>query len=246
MIRWTGIYFFASLLYVSCVLIGSFFVVKIHIHFRQCDPAHMFHSFFQYMLLAPSFVNVLNVYAFCNLHDASLALFLPFLHGCLHLVWQVSWGTKGSDKAEALPSLKSKTTVGTDAPTVEDTTNTQEDLDEAFQETVTRALTKDETGEARERPTMDDENKTFRTRLVASWMLSNAALALAISNIGGWLDIEDVHISHKQISQWLLQNAEKRNMYFTVLLYGTFFLSMVRFLGVSVVIFFSFFFFEEC
>lgn len=192
MIATFGIYFFASLLY--------------------CDPAHMFHSFFQYMLLAPSFVNVLNVYAFCNLHD-------------------VSWGTKGSDKAEALPSLKSKTTVGADAPTVEDTTNTQEDLDEAFQETVTRALTKDDVGEARERPTMDDENKTFRTRLVASWMLSNAALALAISNIGGWLDIEDVHITHKMISEWLQQNDEKRNMYFTVLLYGTFFLSMVRFLG---------------
>lgn len=62
----------------------------------------MFSSFPQYMvrlpidstlctnfqLMAPSFTNVLNVYAFCNLHD-------------------VSWGTKGSDKAEALPSVTS-------------------------------------------------------------------------------------------------------------------------------------------
>lgn len=31
----------------------------------------MFTSFFQYLLLAPSFTNVLNVYAFCNLHDVS-------------------------------------------------------------------------------------------------------------------------------------------------------------------------------
>lgn len=30
---------------------------------------HMFSSFFQYLCLAPSFINVLNVYAFCNLHD---------------------------------------------------------------------------------------------------------------------------------------------------------------------------------
>ena len=29
----------------------------------------MFSSFFQYLCLAPSFTNVLNVYAFCNLHD---------------------------------------------------------------------------------------------------------------------------------------------------------------------------------
>jgi hypothetical protein len=89
----------------------------------------------------------------------------------------VSWGTKGSDKNEALPSLKSKTSLGADAPTVEDTTNTQEDVDAAFQETVTRALTKVEENTSREKPTMDDDNKTFRTRLVAAWMLSNARLA---------------------------------------------------------------------
>jgi chitin synthase len=29
----------------------------------------MFSSFGQYLCLAPSFTNVLNVYAFCNLHD---------------------------------------------------------------------------------------------------------------------------------------------------------------------------------
>lgn len=33
----------------------------------------------QYLLIAPSYINVLNVYAFSNVHD-------------------VSWGTKGSDK----------------------------------------------------------------------------------------------------------------------------------------------------
>lgn len=38
----------------------------------QRDPWHMFSSFFQYLCLAPSFTNVLNVYAFCNLHDVCL------------------------------------------------------------------------------------------------------------------------------------------------------------------------------
>lgn len=37
----------------------------------QRDPWHMFSSFLQYLCLAPSFTNVLNVYAFCNLHDVS-------------------------------------------------------------------------------------------------------------------------------------------------------------------------------
>ena len=117
----------------------------------------MFSSFPQYLLLAPSFTNVLNVYAFCNLHD-------------------VSWGTKGSDKAEALPSVSSKKSKDDSAAVVEDTMKVQEDIDAAFKETVTRAVTKVEVKEEVEKPTMDDQNKTFRTRLVAAWMLSNAGL----------------------------------------------------------------------
>lgn len=33
------------------------------------DPWHMITSFVQYMLLLPTYVNLLNVYAFCNTHD---------------------------------------------------------------------------------------------------------------------------------------------------------------------------------
>lgn len=62
-----GIYLGASILYVSVsvlhrcsrdadVIVGS-----------QRDPWHMFSSFLQYLLVAPSFTNILNVYAFCNL-----------------------------------------------------------------------------------------------------------------------------------------------------------------------------------
>jgi hypothetical protein len=42
------------------------------------DPWHMLTSFIQYLLLLPSYVNILLIYAFCNLHD-------------------VSWGTKGDN-----------------------------------------------------------------------------------------------------------------------------------------------------
>ena len=44
------------------------------------DPWHMLTSFVQYLLLLPSYVNILLIYAFCNLHD-------------------VSWGTKGDNGA---------------------------------------------------------------------------------------------------------------------------------------------------
>ncbi|KAL1946121.1 hypothetical protein VTO73DRAFT_15248 [Trametes versicolor] len=43
------------------------------------EPWHMITSFVQYLLMAPSYISVLNVYAFANVHD-------------------VSWGTKGDNK----------------------------------------------------------------------------------------------------------------------------------------------------
>jgi chitin synthase len=167
----------------------------------------MFSSFIQYLCLAPSFTNVLNVYAFCNLHD-------------------VSWGTKGSDKAEALPSVSSSKTKGVDMAVVEDTTKIQEDVDAAFKETVTRAITKIEAKEEIETPTMDDQNKTFRTRLVSLWMLSNATLAIAIENISG-LPSKDPEVDAATLQK-------RQSTYFAVILYSTFGLALVRFLGVSV------------
>ncbi|KAG6814208.1 Chitin synthase, class 1 [Tricholoma furcatifolium] len=169
------------------------------------DPWHMFSSFTQYLCIAPSYINVLNVYAFCNLHD-------------------VSWGTKGSDKAEALPSVSSSKGKDADAPVVVDTTRVQEDVDAAFKETVTRAITKIEVKEVIEKPTMDDQNKTFRTRLVAAWMLSNATLAVAIENMNGLADTADPDADETALQQ-------KQNTYFGIILYSTFFLTAVRFVG---------------
>ncbi|KAJ1311786.1 hypothetical protein OPQ81_010252 [Rhizoctonia solani] len=166
--------------------------------FLYRDPWHMFSSFPQYMLLAPSFTNVLNTYAFCNLHD-------------------VSWGTKGSDKADVLPSVSSTKKEGAVA-VVEDTEKIQEDVDAAFEETVKRAVTKIETKEVIEKPTMDDSNKTFRTRFVACWMLSNGALSVLISQANG--------LNTTEAEQKAVQST-----YFNVILWCTFGLSMVRFIG---------------
>ena len=166
----------------------------------------MFSSFFQYLCLAPSFTNVLNVYAFCNLHD-------------------VSWGTKGSDKAEALPSVSSKKGKTEEAAVVQDTERMQEDLDAVFKETVNRAVTKLEVKEVPEKPSLDDQNRTFRTRLVVFWMLTNAGLAVAIENING---LPSSNATTDEADLRL-----KQNDYFAFILYSTFGLSAVRFVGVS-------------
>jgi len=184
MVSTFGIYLFASILY--------------------RDPWHMFSSFFQYLCLAPSFTNVINVYAFCNLHD-------------------VSWGTKGSDKAEALPSVSSSKGKNEEAAVVQDTERMQEDLDAVFKETVNRAVTKLVVKDVPEKPSMDDQNKTFRTRLVVFWMLSNAALAIAIENINGLPSSNETQDENNL--------RHKQNQYFAFILLSTFGLSAVRFTG---------------
>lgn len=184
----------------------------------------MFTSFGQYLALAPSFTNVLNVYAFCNLHDVSI-WFSRRILVILTFPVQVSWGTKGSDKAEALPSVSSKKSKDADVAVVEDVARNKEDLDAHFKETVTRAVTKLQVTEEVEKPTMDDENKTFRTRLVAFWMLTNATLAVSVENLNG--------LSSGNAEEDDAALRKKQNIYFAVILYSTFGLAAVRFMGVS-------------
>jgi chitin synthase len=124
-----------------------------------------------------------------------------------------------------LPSISSKPKGG--EAVVEDQTQVQADVDANFRETVTRAMTRIETKDVREKPTMDDQNKTFRTRLVAMWMVTNAGLAIAIENISG------VTSSSSASAQQQLQT--RQNTYFAIILYSTFGLSAVRFAGVCFV-----------
>ncbi|BGP48579.1 hypothetical protein JCM10450v2_004455 [Rhodotorula kratochvilovae] len=126
------------------------------------EPWHLLHSMPQFLLIAPSFTNILNVYAFCNLHD-------------------VSWGTKGSDKVEALPEAKSK--ADGEEKVVETHERVQEDIDYSFKATVLRAVEAFEEEEEVVTPTGDDRNKTFRTRFICVWLLMNAVLALAITKM---------------------------------------------------------------
>ena len=73
---------------------------------------------------------------------------------------------------------------------------------------------------------MDDQNKTFRTRLVSVWMLTNAILAITIQNINGLPNTSDPDADEKAL-------RSKQNLYFAIILYSTFGLSLVRFIGVS-------------
>lgn len=195
---------------------GIYFITS----FLFLDPWHMFTSFPQYLLMAPSFINVLNVYAFCNLHD-------------------VSWGTKGSDKDDALPAVKSKKEKGGEA-TAETNVMKQKDIDGAFQETVKRTVaTKTKDKSEPEKPSQDDENKKFRSRLVLFWLLCNMIVVVVVQDASGLSptvpeqsasdDDRDQFIDDSRgFEAWL---THKQSMFFKVILWTTFGITAFKFIG---------------
>jgi chitin synthase len=138
------------------------------------------------------------------------------------------------------------------------------ELDDSFQETVKRALTpwkEDTTPEKRDMDVsqlfassgpadIKDQNRTFRTRLVIAWLLSNAGLAIVISSING-LDQTKLLVEAclpggdaqlAEMNRTCIVTAlntdsrevqSKQQVYFKYLLWATFGLSSVRFIGVS-------------
>ncbi|KAK2625225.1 hypothetical protein QTJ16_005594 [Diplocarpon rosae] len=175
---------------------GLYFIAS----FMYLDPWHMFTSFGQYLLLMSSYTNILMVYAFSNWHD-------------------VSWGTKGSDKADALPSATTKKEAGKGA-VIEEIDRPQEDIDSQFESTVKRALKPFVPVVEIEEQTLEDSYKSFRTKLLICWIFSNAALAVVITSDSitkfGFGDVDA---------------ADRTQKFFTVLLYATAVLAVVRFTG---------------
>ncbi|KAK0728451.1 chitin synthase 1 [Lasiosphaeria miniovina] len=167
--------------------------------FLYLDPWHMFHSFPFYMVLMSTYINILMVYAFNNWHD-------------------VSWGTKGSDKAEALPSANVSKGEKNEA-VVEEIEKPQEDIDQQFEQTVRRALAPYKEEQKPEPKDLDDSYKSFRTMLVVSWLFSNCLLAVVITSP----NFDSVAIS--------TTSSTRTVGFFKFLLYATAALSLVRFIG---------------
>jgi chitin synthase len=168
--------------------------------FLYMDPWHMFTSFGQYLLMMPSFINILMIYAFSNWHD-------------------VSWGTKGSDKADVLPSAQTTKDEKGKAMVIEEVDKPQADIDSQFEATVKRALSPYKAPVEKEEKSLEDSYKNFRTRLVATWIFSNALLAVAITSDSldkfGLTSTANTRTSH----------------FFQALLWATAGLSFIRFLG---------------
>lgn len=169
------------------------------------DPWHMATSFVQYMLLTPSFTNVLNVYAFCNTHD-------------------VSWGTKGDDKVEKLPSVNTKDgTAKTDLPD-------EGDLNAQYQRELAvfaqkEVIVKKEPTPSQLQEKQMDYYKGVRTGVVLIWMVTNFAIAALVLSSAG-LD----RISPSKEDKESIQE-QRSNIYMSIVLWSVAGLSAFKFLG---------------
>ncbi|KAG6053801.1 Chitin synthase, class 3 [Claviceps sp. LM220 group G6] len=169
------------------------------------DPWHMITSFIQYLLLTPTYTNVLNVYAFCNTHD-------------------VSWGTKGDDKAEKLPSVNtSKGAAETEMPD-------SGDLNAQYQRDVALFSTKHQEVKAPLTPSQLQEKQMdyyrgVRTGVVLIWMITNFALAAVVLSTGG---LERITPGGSDPAK---QAAERSNIYMAIVLWSVAGLSSFKFLG---------------
>lgn len=174
----------------------------------------MLHSFPQYLLTVSSYQNILNVYAFCNWHD-------------------VSWGTKGSDKAEVLPSAVTQVSDDGKAKVIEEIDKPQADIDSAFEVTVKRALTPFKPEVEVEKKTLDDSYKSFRTNLITVWIFTNGLLSIIIysSSFDKFTRAEKSAPTADELAQGMTQQESRTAEYFRMLLWITSALSFVRFIG---------------
>ncbi|KAJ5623631.1 hypothetical protein N7490_012236 [Penicillium lividum] len=176
---------------------GVYFVAS----FLYMDPYHMFTSSWAYFTGMTCSINILMVYAFCNWHD-------------------VSWGTKGSDKSEALPVAQTKKEKEDDKSNfIEEVDKPQADIDSQFEATVKRALAPFVQPEEENEKSMDDSYKAFRTNLVLIWIFSNLIVVLLITATG--------------VDRFCLTNTSttRTSGYFSFVLWTTAGLSLFRFLG---------------
>ena len=148
---------------VVIALVGTY-GVYIAASFLYMDPWHIFTSSWAYFFGMTTSINILMVYSFCNWHD-------------------VSWGTKGSDKSDALPSAQTKKD-DLKSNFIEEVDKPQADIDSQFESTVKRALEPWVEPEEQFEKSMDDSYRSFRTNLVLLWVFSNLLLSLCITSDG--------------------------------------------------------------
>jgi len=130
------------------------------------EPWHMITSFVQYMFYLPSYVNILMMYAMCNLHD-------------------VTWGTKG-DNGAAKDLGGAKSVKGSDGKAMLEVElpTTREDVDTLWLASQSSLRQKPiEEKQHRDAETkQQDHDRNSRTNVVLSWVGTNMLMIVVFTS----------------------------------------------------------------
>ena len=135
--------------------------------FIYFQPAHMFTSFIQYLLLSPSYINILNIYAFCNIDD-------------------ISWGTKGDTGGVKLALAEKgedgvfrfQFNVSVEPLEINDSYNKQVAK-------INQPEDKPDSGDTK-KTSSEDYYAFVRSMTVLVWMFTNSIIVTAVLNTGGF------------------------------------------------------------
>lgn len=200
-----------QIFYTLIVSLASTYALWFLVSFLFFDPWHMFTSFVQYLILVPTYINVLNVYAFCNTHD-------------------ITWGTKGDDKAEQLPSanLKPGGKVDVNIPTDDGDLNAQ--FDAEIRKFGLKAP--EEKREFSASEIQEDYYRGFRSRVVLFWIVCNFGLVASVLSTAGlsrlMSDKKSTNLDN-QSSSTIVDN--RSTIYLAIVLWSVAGLSAFKFLG---------------
>ncbi|KAJ3145291.1 Chitin synthase, class 1 [Geranomyces michiganensis] len=142
------------------VTIGAYVIGSV----LQGDAWHLINgSLIQYMIMLPSYINVLQVYSFSNLHD-------------------VTWGTKGDNGGAELPKvalIHSAAGTHADVHVAE-----RKDLEEVWRQGISDIKKIHETPQVKavdRRLAVEDSYKAFRTNLLLAWLSTNLAVFAVVT-----------------------------------------------------------------
>jgi chitin synthase len=186
-----------QIFYTLIISLASTYLLWFIVSFLFFDPWHMFTSFIQYLLMTPTYINILNVYAFCNTHD-------------------ITWGTKGDDKAEKLPSatMKPGGKVDVNIPTDDGDLNAQYEAE--MRKIVSKAPVEKRTFTPSE--IQEDYYKSFRSWVVIFWLVCNFGLVATVLSTAG-------------LERVSTDEDKKSTIYLAVVLWSVAGLSAFKFLG---------------
>lgn len=130
--------------------------------FLYFEPWHMITSFAQYILLSPAYVNVLNIYAFCNIDD-------------------ISWGTKGDTGATDLGVAKVREdgTFDVNIPIL------REEINQSYLNQLEKIKKPQDNSNDKYEALHEDYYAFVRSMTVLIWMISNFIVIALVLETGG-------------------------------------------------------------